>query len=74
MTFKEFLQLPVTVGEFRGMLRTSYVRYIWNSEGLKQAKQMLNGFFGGWLSECKPTSLEQEKARNYINIFSRSEA
>ena len=70
MTFKEFLELPVTVGEFRGMIRSSYVRYVCNRGGLKAAKSMLNGLFGGWRSEHKPTSLEQGKARNFIDCFS----
>ena len=35
MTFREFLGLPVTVGEFRGMIRSSYVRYVCNRGGLR---------------------------------------
>jgi hypothetical protein len=74
MTYEQFLEQPVSNGHYRGMIRSSFVRITWDASGYKAAKQLLNGYFGGWVSECRPTSLEQGKARNFINNFSRSEA
>jgi hypothetical protein len=74
MTFQDFLKEPIKDGLYKGMMRSSYVRIVWESSGLKSARQLLNGLFGGWLSQHKPSEFEQGKARNYIDFFSRIDA
>jgi hypothetical protein len=69
MTFQDFLKEPIKDGLYKGMMRSSYVRIVCKSAGLKRAKQLLNGWFGGWRSQYEPTEAEQGKVRNIVDYL-----